>query len=81
MAVADTLLTRCIAITLVSVTAGCAIAPADQEAARQNVPPNVMPARQAASGTLRLDNSRIAPMYRGVLTVDLESVERVAESR
>jgi outer membrane protein TolC len=78
MAVSNTPLTRCIAITLVSLTAGCAIAPADPEAARQNVPPNVMPARQASSETLRLDNSRIAPMYRGVLTVDLQSVARVA---
>jgi outer membrane protein TolC len=78
MAVANTPLTRCVAITLTSLTAGCAIVPPDQEAARQTAPPNVTPARQAASGTLRLDNSRIPPMYRGVLTVDLESVERVA---
>jgi hypothetical protein len=32
----------------------------------------------AAAPTLRLDNSRIGPMYRERLTVDLESVTRVA---
>jgi outer membrane protein len=78
MAVPKTPLARCIAIMLVFLTAGCASEPSDSDAARENGPPNVTPARQVLRGTLRLDNSRIQPMYRERLTVDLESVARVA---
>jgi outer membrane protein TolC len=69
---------RLIAFMLASLTAGCVSDPWDPEAMLQNEPPNVTPARQASNGTLRLDNSRIRPMCRERLTVDLESVTRVA---
>lgn len=69
-------LARCIAILLVLITAGCASDPSDSEAARTL--PNVAPSRQVASGTLQLANSRVQPMYRERLTVDLETVVRVA---
>ena len=71
-------LARCIAILLVSITAGCASDPSDLEAVRQDSRPNVAPSRQVTSGTLQLANPRIKPMYRERLTVDLESVVGVA---
>jgi outer membrane protein TolC len=69
---------RFIAFMLASLTAGCVSDPWDPDATLQVEPPNVTPVRQASNGTLRLDNSRIGPMYRERLTVDLESVTRVA---
>jgi hypothetical protein len=69
---------RFMALMLASLTAGCVSNPWDPDATLQVEPPNVTPVRQASSGTLRLDNSRIAPMYRERLTIDLESVTRVA---
>ena len=71
-------LARCIAIMLVSLMAGCANDLTELDVARQNGPPNVMPARQVSSATLRLQNSSIQPMYRQRLTIDLETVVRVA---
>jgi multidrug efflux system outer membrane protein len=71
-------LARCTAIMLVFLVAGCANDLSDSDVARQNGPPNVMPARQVSSATLRLQNSSIQPMYRQRLTVDLEAVVRVA---
>lgn len=78
MAVPRMSLTRCIAIILVSLAAGCADDLSTSDVARQNGLPNVMPARQVSSSTLQLENSRIQPMYRERLTVDLETVTRVA---
>ena len=65
-------------VTLVSLMAGCASDPSDLEIARQNGQPNVAPAKPISSATLRLESSRVQPMYPQMLTVDLESVERVA---
>jgi outer membrane protein TolC len=78
MAVCKTALTRCAAILLASLTTGCANDLSDSDAARLNGPPNVAPARQASNATLQLANSRIQPMYRQRLTIDLETVVRVA---
>jgi len=78
MAIRKTPLAHCVAIILVSFMAGCASEPTELDIARQNGQPDVSPARQVSSATLRLENSRIQPMYRQRLTVDLETVARVA---
>jgi outer membrane protein TolC len=67
-----------VAFMLASLMAGCVSNPWDADATLQDAPPNVTPVRQVSSGTLRLDNSRIGPMYRERFTVDLETVARVA---
>jgi outer membrane protein TolC len=69
---------RGIIFTLASFMAGCASDPSDLEIARQNGQSNVAPAKPISSATLRLENSRVKPMYPQMLTADLKSVERVA---
>ena len=65
---------RCAALLLTSIVSACANDPAVPELDR----PNVAPVRQKSSGTLRLENAQIPPMYRQVLAIDLENVAHVA---
>jgi outer membrane protein TolC len=78
MTIRKTPLASCIAIMLVALMAGCASDPTELDIARQFGQPDVSPARPVSSATLRLENSRIQPMYRQRLTIDLETVARVA---
>jgi outer membrane protein len=57
-----------------SLVAACALEPPEPPA----TPPDVSPIRQQTTGTLRLANSSIRPMYGDVLAIDLETAARVA---
>jgi outer membrane protein TolC len=65
---------RCAALLLASIVSACANDPPVAELER----PNVAPVRQKSSGTLRLQNAKINPMYRQILAIDLENVAHVA---
>jgi outer membrane protein len=67
-------LMRCAALILTGLTSSCALEPPEPQAS----PPDVSPVRQQTTGTLRLDSSHIRPMYRGVLSIDIETAARVA---
>src|SRR6516225_8324024 len=65
---------RCAALLLASIVSACANDPPVAELGR----PNVAPVRQKSSGTLRVENAKINPMYRQVLAIDLENVAHIA---
>jgi hypothetical protein len=74
MALKKTARPQCALLLLVFIVGACANEPSLPEID----PPNVAPVSHRPAATLRLDNSRIDPMYRQVLAIDLENVARVA---
>jgi outer membrane protein TolC len=67
-------LARWAALLLALIVSACANDPPVPELDR----PNVAPVRQKSSGTLRLENAQVRPMYRQVLAIDLENVAHIA---
>ncbi len=69
---------RCaVALVLPLLAAGCVT----DSSAPEEVRPDVMPHGQPAADALRLDRSKVRPMYHEILAIDLKSVVQVASEK